>query len=91
MRAAPESDRGWHSLFYQNLEPAPSLRLQVSGKTVNFWTCLGPTLPQVSTKETGKLLVENGDWKAEIHFNEQPSLALVKKIVVVGAFNDQLF
>lgn len=91
VRADERSPRGWAAPYYNYREPALSIDVTARGRSVFFWTLLGPESCQVSVK--GDIIsVKAEDWMGHVRLetNHGRHNLLIAKATLSGKVADKL-
>jgi asparagine synthase (glutamine-hydrolysing) len=91
VRADHEGPRGWRSPYYYFREPAISVGLQTSARSLLCWTVFGPQPSQIQQTER-TLEIHTDRWHAKVRqeaeLDEQDPL--VANVTLSGALHDRL-
>ena len=85
VRADADSPRGWRSIFYHSREPALSVSLVATARSVVFATLLGPR-SQTPKIQGDRIFVQGSDWDATVCLSriEIDGVPLISSIITVG-------
>jgi len=91
IRAGDCNPRGWRAAYYHHREPALSFEMVLDGKTVLFWTWLGPKPCEMTSGADGVLNLEADSWQAAIHpSSNENSMSIARAVVLSGSVEDRL-
>jgi hypothetical protein len=89
VRGDENSNRGWRSLYYGHKEPALSVAATARQASLSFQTVFSPFVIRVR-EEGSHLKLDNGQFRADICFNDETDDSLINSIRVVGDIEDSL-
>jgi asparagine synthase (glutamine-hydrolysing) len=85
VRADQHSPRGWQSPYYNQRQPALSIKTNVVGNDLLLWSLFTPDPCAVNSYADGELKLETRSWQASIELNKNQTGSLVSRIIVANA------
>ena len=90
VRAAPDATRGWQSRYYQDREPAISVRVRLHATVAEFYTVFAPEQVDLAVGE-GSVSVAGRGWSGEwLRGESGPGHCFARGLRLAGQVTDEL-